>query len=143
MPARVGDQVELAIPLDTYSIAAFASRRDALFTEPDPFRAVTGQTIMLGGHQALALPLVPRQPASMIRPAALVPSPATLGRTLPAAQRGRPRACTCLGCNPRARMVADPVTAYPTAAPSCWACGYTQSTCDCRGGRVRRWWQDV
>lgn len=95
VPALVGDQVKLAVPLGQYTLTAFASRRDALFTEPDPFRAVAGRILNLGARQTLALPLTPRQPATTFR----VP----LAGPPPAAAPPVPPGCTCPQCNPPQR----------------------------------------
>ncbi|GAA4465902.1 hypothetical protein [Phytohabitans houttuyneae] len=73
VPALVGDQVELAVPLGPYTLTAFASRRDALFTEPDPFRAVAARQVNLGARQTLALPLTPRQPVPSVLPRCTCP----------------------------------------------------------------------
>jgi len=130
VPALVGDQVELAFPLGTYSLAVFASRRDTLFAAPDPFQAVTGQTVTLGRRQTLALPLTPRQPTTMTRFA--TPSPLAL----PPAPKAPPQArCACPACTRP-----GPVD-YQSADPRCWACGHPESTCGCVAGSIRRWWR--
>ncbi|MBE1484376.1 hypothetical protein [Plantactinospora soyae] len=128
VPALVGDQVELAIPMGTYSLTALASPRDTLFAEPDPFRAVTGRTVALGGHQTLALPLTARQPATWAR------------STTPSAPAALLTRCTCPECTRRRPVRTGQVRFRPTG-PVCWSCGLTESSCDCLVGSIRRWWE--
>jgi hypothetical protein len=95
VPALVGYQVELAVPPGPYTLTAFASRRDALFTEPDPFRGVAGRNVNLDARQTLALAVTPRQPATNFRGPPAGPPPAAAPPVLPR--------CTCPQCNPPQR----------------------------------------
>ncbi|WP_433264249.1 hypothetical protein ACQPZF_34520 [Actinosynnema sp. CS-041913] len=144
VPARIGEHVALAVPRGTYSLGAFAGRRDHLFATPHPFTAVDGRMVTLNGHGALDLslatprptrrppfargPLWPGGPGS----SGLALSPPPGGYRLRHCPRcGRLHPVTWQGCAP---------PAVPAPGPDCWWCGLRQTACDCLIGEARRFW---
>ena len=62
VPTRIGERMKITVPSGTYSVTAFGSRLESLFTVPAPYRVAAGRTATLrGGSRALALPLA-REP---------------------------------------------------------------------------------
>ncbi|MBB5955432.1 hypothetical protein FHS29_002013 [Saccharothrix tamanrassetensis] len=160
VPARIGDQVSLTVPRGTYSLGAFAGRRDRLFATPHPFTTVDGRTITLGGRGSIDLSLTtPRPTAAQRLPAPGGPPAAGLLATPPAGgfrvrqcpRCGRLHPVTWVNCRPPRVRPGTPDTwtarAVPTAPaplsqpqPTCWWCGLTHATCDCLVGEARRFW---
>jgi len=62
VPARIGEQTKVTVPRGNYSVTAFGSKQASLFTTPDPYRVVAGNTTLLNGNRKLALSLAPREP---------------------------------------------------------------------------------
>ncbi len=62
VPTQVGERVDLAVLRSSYSLAAFGSRTESLFAMPDPYTAVAGNGVLLGGRHQLELPLMARGP---------------------------------------------------------------------------------
>jgi hypothetical protein len=62
VPARIGEQTRVTVPKGSYSITAFGAKPESLFTIPDPYRVVAGNTTQLNSNRQLALSLTPREP---------------------------------------------------------------------------------
>ena len=62
VPARIGEQTKIIVPPGNYSVTAFGSKQESLFTTPDPYRVVDGDTTPLDGNRKLSLSLAPREP---------------------------------------------------------------------------------
>jgi hypothetical protein len=148
VPTRVGERVDLAVPQGTYSLAAFASRRDSLFAAPDPFQGVTTGRVDLGGRQTLSLPLSSRTPMER----------RLSGRTCRLCGRWVSGAAGMQHiCLPVARVFhCDQCTATfvtqaaldrhvrgtQTPRRTCWSCGRAKSECECMVGRFKRFWNE-
>lgn len=89
VPTRIGERVNVTVPSGGYSVAAFGSRREKLFSVHDPYGTVAGDNITAYGRRQLALPLTARP--------ALASTPAPVAG--PAWQKGGALAArTCLWC---------------------------------------------
>jgi len=62
VPARIGEQTKVTVPKGNYSVTAFGGKRESLFTTPDPYKVVAGNTTLLDGNRQLALSLASREP---------------------------------------------------------------------------------
>lgn len=74
VPTRIGDRVNITVPSGSYSIAAFGSRQDNLFSTHDPYTSVAGDNITAHGRRQLALPLTPRAALASTSAPAVTPS---------------------------------------------------------------------
>jgi hypothetical protein len=61
VPARIGEPIKIVVPPGNYSVIAFGSNQESLFTTPDPYRVVDNNTTLLNGNRKLALSLTPRE----------------------------------------------------------------------------------
>jgi hypothetical protein len=61
VPARIGEPVKIVVPPGQYSVTAFGSKQESLFTTPDPYRVADGNTTLLEGRHKLALSLASRE----------------------------------------------------------------------------------
>ncbi len=147
VPARIGERVDIAVPRGTYSLGAFAARRDQLFTRPHPFTAVDGRTVLAGGRDVLNLSpriasdlklsggyrlrLCPRcgrlHPTTW--PTCTAPTPAA------------PRATAPRLTTPRLTTPRQVVPRLVVPESNCWWCGLAESSCDCLLGQARRFWR--
>lgn len=74
VPTRIGERVNVTVPRGSYSVAAFGSRRESLFSAHDPYSTVAGDNITAQGRRQLTLSLTARSalastPAPATRPA--------------------------------------------------------------------------
>jgi hypothetical protein len=98
VPTRIGERVSITAPRGNYSLTAFGSRRDALFTTRDPYQTAAGDSVRLSGHDNVALRLNSRALLlSEQRPTASVVKP----RQFDGLRTGRLSAShgTCVWCS--------------------------------------------
>ena len=129
IPARVGDRIDVAVPQGAYSLAAFASRGDALFTMSDPFSAVSGAGVVLGGRSTLDMPLAVRNPVTGDQPRYWIPRPGCNCEQCSQAANQRPAAqpqfwtpkpgCNCEQCRQAANQTPAAQPQFWTPKPGC------------------------
>lgn len=60
VPSRIGERVNITVPSGGYSVTAIGSRKDSLFSTPDPYDALAGKTLQVSGRGQVALSLTAR-----------------------------------------------------------------------------------
>lgn len=87
VPARIGEPTKIIVPPGNYSVTAFGSKQESLFTTPDPYGVADGNNTFLERDRKLALSLSSRE--SIL---AASPQPFTGGASLnlPAANFNTP-----------------------------------------------------
>ena len=124
VPASIGEQTKIIVPPGNYSVTAFGSKQESLFTTPDPYSAVDGNITLLDGNRKLALSLASREPILRASPQPFIRGSALnlppVNPTVPVLARMR---CPSCGLEVATSMVDHMLTCPSTVRPATYQTG--------------------